>query len=150
MTERIVVGVDGSPGSLVAARWAASEARVRRAQLEVVLAWEPVVHVVGGSAWVLPDKRQLAEQQRVAEERLAELVRPLAGELDGLAVELLAKHGAPVSVLLAAAKDASQLVLGTRGHGGFVGLLLGSVSAQCAHHAPCPLVIVPSPRDRAT
>jgi nucleotide-binding universal stress UspA family protein len=52
-------------------------------------------------------------------------------------------EGAPAPVLLEAAKGADLLVVGMRGHGGFVGLLLGSVSQQCAHHAPCPIAIVP-------
>ena len=51
----------------------------------------------------------------------------------------------PADALLDAARDAGLLVVGTRGHGGFKGLLLGSVSQQASHHAPCPVVIVPPP-----
>jgi nucleotide-binding universal stress UspA family protein len=143
VTDEIVVGVDGSEGSTRALLWAADEARLRRAQLRVVLAWEPPVRVVGGVGWVIPDEQQLGEYGRLAEERLAAILAEHASALAGLDVAESAVHGAPAVVLLREAAGAGLLVVGTRGHGGFVGLLLGSVSAQCAHHAPCPLVIVP-------
>ena len=64
-------------------------------------------------------------------------------------IELQAIQGAPAGVLVAASRDADLLVVGSRGHGGFVGLLLGSVSQQCAHHAECPVVIVhAAPREK--
>lgn len=140
---RIVVGVDGSDGGIRALRWAAEEARHRHACLHVVLAWGPPVQVVGGSLWVIPTAEMLEEHQRFATNHLDEILAPHAKTLEGLDVKRSAIHGEPASVLLDAAKGAAELVVGTRGHGGFVGLLLGSVSAQCAHHAPCPLVIVP-------
>lgn len=142
-TETIVVGVDGSEGSLRALRWAAGQARCRNARVQAVLAWEPPVQIVGGAGWIVPDEKLLAEYEANAQERLDEALAPLASELEGIEVERRAVHGAPAAVLLAAAENASELVLGTRGHGGFVGLLLGSVSQQCSHHARCPVVIVP-------
>jgi nucleotide-binding universal stress UspA family protein len=141
-TETIVVGVDGSPGSLQALRWAAEEARLRRARLHAVLAWDAPVKVTGG-VWAIPNADELAEYGRRALERLRAVVDAHASECEGIDVEVSAVHGAASAVLLEAAREASQLVVGTRGHGGFVGLLLGSVSQQCTHHAPCPVVIVP-------
>jgi len=65
----------------------------------------------------------------------------------GLDVESVVREGAPAGVLLDEAQDAELLVVGSRGLGGFRGLLLGSVSQQCTHHAPCPVVIVRYVRD---
>jgi nucleotide-binding universal stress UspA family protein len=103
------------------------------------------VQVVGG-VWSTPNEEQLAEYQRRALERLDSLLAAQAPDLAGAEVERSAVHGPPAEVLLEAARGAAELVVGTRGHGGFVGLLLGSVSQQCAHHAPCPIVIVPPAR----
>jgi len=141
-----VVGVDGSEGSLHALRWAVEEARVRGARLRAVFAWEPPVQVIGGYGWMVPTASMLAEYERLARERLDEALASLAAGLEGVEVERTVVHGAPAQVLLDAAQGAAALVLGTRGHGGFVGLLLGSVGQQCSHHASCPVVIVPPDR----
>ena len=69
------------------------------------------------------------------------------GRAAGVEVETVVREGAPAGVLLEEAQDAELLVVGSRGLGGFRGLLLGSVGQQCAHHAPCPVVIVPHARD---
>lgn len=137
--------MDGSEGSLQALRWAAEEARVRKARLHAVLAWDAPVQVVGAVA-ATPTEAQLAEYGERALERLDSLLAAQAPALAGAEVERNAVHGPPAEVLLEAARGAAELVLGTRGHGGLVGLLLGSVSRQCAHHAPCPVVIVPPVR----
>jgi nucleotide-binding universal stress UspA family protein len=110
-----------------------------------VLAWDAPVRVVGGVGWVIPNAEELAQYARLAEERLDAGVAAHASALGGIEVVRSAVHGGAAAVLLEQAVGAALLVVGTRGHGGFVGLLLGSVSAQCAHHAPCPLVIVPAP-----
>lgn len=141
MIERIVVGVDGSEGAKSAVRWAAREARLRGAKLELTTAWGlptyPGAFTMGG----IPDelvKALIGEaRQRVAE--AAEEARAEGRDLD---IETRAVEGPPATVLLAAAKLADLLVVGSRGLGGFRELLLGSVSHQCAHHAPCPVVIV--------
>ena len=129
-----------------AARWAASEARCRDAPLHAVFAWEPPSTLVAGAGWVVPDEATLERCAQEAAVRLEDALAPLAGELAGLEVERSVVHGAPAPVLLKAAEGAAALVVGTRGHGGFMGLLLGSVSHQVSHHAPCPVVIVPAPR----
>src|SRR5579859_3671624 len=139
----IVVGVDGSEGSGRAVEWAAEEARLRGARLRLVHAWYPPAALYGGfgmpgvSAEVIDDFRVLAEKQ------LEDVHTKHAAAFDGLDVERRLVEDVAAPALLEAAAGADLLVVGTRGHGGFTGLLLGSVSQQCAHHAPCPVVIVP-------
>jgi nucleotide-binding universal stress UspA family protein len=99
-----------------------------------------------GAAWAIPGEDDMAEYERLARERLDAVLDADPALLDGLEVERSVVHGAPAAVLIEAAADADELVVGTRGHGGFVGLLLGSVGQQCTHHAPCPVVIVPQAR----
>jgi nucleotide-binding universal stress UspA family protein len=141
--QTIVVGVDGSEGAARALGWAADDARRRGARLRVVLAWEYPPRTVGGAGWLVPDEAMLAEQGAAMTQRLDGVLAAAAPSLEGIEVEPSVVHAAPVAALLEAAADADLLVLGTRGHGGFVGLLLGSVGQQCVHHAPCPVVIVP-------
>jgi len=136
------VGVDGSEGSVKALQWAASEARIRNARLHPVLAWEPRVRAVGGVA-VTPNADEIAAFSRDALERLDSLLDAHSEELAGLDIERSAARGAAAPVLLEAARGATLLVVGTHGRSGLVGLLLGSVSRECARHAPCPVVIVP-------
>jgi len=86
---------------------------------------------------VIEDVRRAAE--KLVESELAEL----GSALSGVDVERTVVEGAAAPALIEAAEGADLLVVGSRGRGGFAGLLLGSVGQQCAHHAPCPLVIVP-------
>jgi nucleotide-binding universal stress UspA family protein len=138
---KIVVGIDGSEQSRDALRWALEEARLRSAEIVAVHAWAPPPTMPEpGPApgfelvTVLPQVREAGEQ----------LVRGVVEEVaSGLqvTVEPVAVEGPPVAALVDAAKDADLLVVGSRGHGGFAALLVGSVSQALAHHAPCPLVI---------
>jgi len=146
----IVVGVDGSPGSLEALRFAAAEARLRGARLRVVHAWTVPLAVALPEPAVLaqplipePEFEQVRAALLVEGEKL--LDEALAG-LDAPEVERVLAEGTPAHALVQAAEGADLLVVGSRGRGGFRGLLLGSVSQQCAHHAPCPVAIVPAPR----
>jgi nucleotide-binding universal stress UspA family protein len=146
---KIVVGTDGSPGAQQAVGWALGEARLRKAPLHVVHAWMvPLVDALP-DPWLLTVP--IGHTQDELEERVAQAAREL---LEGVVAE--AKVAAPeldivgelaemrpAEALLGAAWDADLLVVGSRGRGGFAGLLLGSVSAQCVHHAPCPVVVVP-------
>lgn len=138
--KRIVVGVDGSPESRRALRWAAQEAKLHAAHLSVIHAYTvPHLGLV---------EQELATDLLVRIEREAQdLVENEVDELDdtrsGLEVSCAAAEGTPAQILLDAAEEADLLVVGSRGRGGFRALLLGSVSAQCAHHATCPVVIVP-------
>jgi nucleotide-binding universal stress UspA family protein len=144
VTRRIVVGVDGSEGSKRALEWAAREARLRGAPLEIVLVWLPSV-LYAASGWSVADTEMLEGLLESARERLERTCESVAPALDGLEVERRVVEGPTARTLMDAAVGADLLVVGTRGHGGFAGLLLGSVSAQCAHHSPCPVVIVPHP-----
>ncbi len=142
----IVVGVDGSDGSIRALEWAAAEARLRRLPLKLVRAWHPPPDLYVGIGWTNLDGDALGDLRKLAGRRLEEICAERSDLLEGLDVERVVVEGAAASALIDAAAGADMLVVGTRGHGGFAGLLLGSVSAQCAHHSPCPLVIVPPPR----
>jgi nucleotide-binding universal stress UspA family protein len=147
---KIVVGVDGSAGATQALEWAVSEAGLRKASLHVVHAWRaPLVDAIP-DAWVIgaptigPTDEEVYEHLAAAARKLLDealdQARALEPELE-IVGELAEMRAAPA--LLSAAADAELLVVGSRGRGGFKGLLLGSVSAQCVHHAPCPVVIVP-------
>jgi nucleotide-binding universal stress UspA family protein len=151
----IVVGVDGSPGSDAALRWAMDEARLRGSKLRVVHAYD-LPHValseagIGAAGIPAPAvvTRDDAERARSeAEEQARGVVESAvqrAGEgADRPEIEVAALVGPPAQTLIEAGRDAELLVLGSRGRGGFLGLLLGSVTQQCAHHPPCPVVILP-------
>ena len=145
MTAKVVVGVDGSPASDAALTWAADEALVRHAALEIVHAWTyPHVGDVAGMAASFPDQDDFAATARF----VLDAAVKTATRAHGPCVTAKLVHGAPAKALVDAAAGADLLVVGSRGRGGFAGLLLGSVSQQCAHHAPCPVVVVPE-RDRS-
>jgi nucleotide-binding universal stress UspA family protein len=142
---RIVVGVDGSPGSIAALQWALEEGRRRSATVDVVHAWlTPSVGDVSGMAMAAIDQREVerSEQQLLDRAILAAGPTP-----DDVVLNPMLVRGPAAAALLETAKGADLLVVGSRGHGGFVGLLLGSVSQQCTHHSPCPVVIIPPARD---
>lgn len=150
----IVVGVDGSPGSLAALRFALAEARLRDATVVAVHAWVfPLVE--GPEPFLLelpgPQVDTLAQVTAAvalqSEERLGRALQEVAREAEGVEVERRVTEGNAAAVLIEASKDAELLVVGSRGLGGFSRLLLGSVSRQCVSHASCPVVVVPSPHD---
>jgi nucleotide-binding universal stress UspA family protein len=150
----IVVGVDGSPGSLAALRFALAEARLRGDRLVALHAWvlpvEEAVHpflleAPGGGGPPLPELQEALGAAAAA--RLEAALAQAAGEPGAAEVERRVVEGAPAAMLVEASQGADLLVVGSRGHGGFRSLLLGSVSQQCAHHSRCPVVIVPSPGD---
>jgi nucleotide-binding universal stress UspA family protein len=136
----VVVGADGSEHAERALSFAADEAERRGASIRVVTAWHvpSSIYGVGYAPMVAPS---VEESTREAAERVA---RAAAERLRarGLEVEAEVCHAQAADALIEEAKHADLLVVGSRGHGGFAGLLLGSVSQQCAQHAPCPTVIV--------
>lgn len=132
---RIVVGVDGSEQSKAALRWARRIAAPLAARIQAVTAWEyPTMY--GGPMYV-EDYRPDLDAEKVLGDTLDE-VFPGDRPSD---LEAVVRQGPPRQVLLQAAVDADLLVLGSRGHGGVAGLLLGSVSAHCAEHAPCAVLV---------
>jgi nucleotide-binding universal stress UspA family protein len=140
---KIVVGVDGSAGAQAALRFALEEARLRGATLRTVFVWSlPMVTEVpaGLVPALLEDFREEAEKALDAALAEVDEVQDPARRVE---IEKVVVEGPPARCLVEAAEDADLLVLGSRGRGGFTGLLLGSVSQQCVHHAPCPVVIVP-------
>jgi nucleotide-binding universal stress UspA family protein len=134
----IVVGIDGSQGSEAALRFAAREAELRSVPLRAVSAWYVPSGVYAGGFVPTVDSLDYRTWQRETAER--QLGDVLGG--DRAEVELVVTEGSPAAVLLDESEAAELLVVGSRGHGGFAGLLLGSVSQQCAAHARCPVVIV--------
>jgi nucleotide-binding universal stress UspA family protein len=137
----IVVGVDQSEGAKAALRFALEEARLRQAKLRVVHAWQFGYIGAPGFEGSLPAVGgDLAEFHEAAEAALDETLIGVVA--DGVAIERRVDQGAAAPVLIEESRDADVLVVGSRGHGGFAQLLLGSVSQQCAQHAFCPVVIV--------
>ena len=138
----IVVGIDASPHSMAALAWAMREAATKKAPLTVV-----TVEIVAASGWggsqVYGADFELRDKaQKAAEEAVASIAQKL-GDAAPESVTVRALIGQPAEQMLEAAKDADHLILGRRGSGGFNRLTLGSVSSQVAHHAACPVTIVP-------
>jgi nucleotide-binding universal stress UspA family protein len=136
---RIVVGVDGSDSSIDALRWAGRIAAAMGVEIDAVICWK--IPMSFGYAQVPFDY----QPDKVAEQVLIATLTAAFGETRPGGLRALVRDGHPATVLVDAGKDAEMLVLGSRGHGGFVGLLLGSVSAYCAEHALCPVVVVRQP-----
>lgn len=145
MSGRVVVGVDDSEGGAVALRWALEEARLREATLEVVHAWQQFIPLAVPAGVTSGPSRD--DMESAARELATLVVDEVIGAHDPVVtVKVEVDEGSPAEVLVRAAGSADLLVVGSRGRGGFAGLLLGSVSQQCAHHARCPVVIVPPGR----
>lgn len=154
---RVVVGVDGSAGAHEALRWAAAEARLRDSRLRVVHVWTfGFTGIPGGGYDCLGGTPGLfagpgsSDLRRAAEGLLDRAITEIATEADGVEIERQVVEGGPAEVLVGAAAKGDLLVVGSRGHGGFAGLLLGSVSQQCAHYASCPVVIVHAAKTSAS
>ncbi len=138
----IIAGVDGSEASRSALRWAYDEAAHHGASLTVVMTWHPPTLPQS------PPYGSLTEKDYESQPRLEAL-----GVLDGLVAELEPRtpevdirtsieEGSPAKVLIERSKGADLMVVGSRGHGGFAGMLLGSVSQHLVAHADCPVVVV--------
>jgi nucleotide-binding universal stress UspA family protein len=141
---RIVVGVDSSPNSRTALRWALAQARLTGAGVDAVAAWQEPAVAGDVSGWspLMFDGDSLAV---ITEKALAETVGDVVGQQnEPVHIATHVVQGHPAQVLLRAADGAQLLVVGSRGHGTFAGILLGSVSRHCVQHAPCPVVVVPA------
>jgi len=133
---RIVVGVDGSTSSKQALQWAVGQARLTGAVVDAVICWlHPVMY---GRAPTSVDR----ELGHVAEKVLAQAVAEVAGNVPPVKIRENALLGNAAEVLLERSRGAEMLVVGSRGHGGFAGALLGSVGQHCVQHAHCPVVVV--------
>jgi nucleotide-binding universal stress UspA family protein len=133
---RIVVGVDGSTPSKQALRWAARIAAASHARIDAVAAWQ----FPPSFGWsVVPnDWSPHADTER----NLTETVDEVFGADRPANMRLTAREGNSTAILLDESDGALMLIVGSRGHGGFAGLLLGSVSAAVAEHANCPVLVV--------
>ncbi|MFF1635311.1 universal stress protein [Leifsonia sp. NPDC058248] len=135
---RIVVGLDGSPGSLSAMRRAAHIAEALHCSL------------VGVTVWHFPQSWPGYEISGWSPERDATSIAEQAVEtvFGGRAPDwysIVIREGSPARQLLNESEGAEMLVVGSRGLGGFAGLLLGSVSSACAEHAVCPVLVIHTP-----
>lgn len=140
---RIVVGVDGSQGSKTALRWAMAQARLTGAQVDAITAWQDPVRL--GYTYGAPTMFESDTYQAIAEKVVGETTAEMVAELgEPLDVSTRVVQGHPAQVLTHAATGAQLLVVGSRGHGTFAGMLLGSVSQHCVQHSSCPVVVVPA------
>lgn len=140
---RLVVGVDGSQESRAALRWAADQAVAHGARLEVVCAWE--LPFSGLATSYSPEPVGLPDAQEVAgraEEALDQTLREVLGDDPAVDVERVVESGDPTTVLVRRSEGADLLVVGSRGHGGFGRLLIGSVSEKCVRHATCSVMVI--------
>ncbi|HWF41462.1 MAG TPA: universal stress protein [Acidothermaceae bacterium] len=130
----IVVGVDGSPQSQKAVAWGIEQAKNTGGTLELLIAWaRPVSY---GLPLVVAGLDPEAQAREIVEKAAADV------DLPAERVIINVVHGAAPSILVERSSHADLLVVGSRGHGGFAELLLGSVSAQAVHHASCPVVVI--------
>lgn len=138
-TKPVVVGVDGGPDSIRALQWAADYAASFGATLIALTAYEvtPIAGPYAMAGWEDP-----AEVEKSARSMLAGVVADTLG--DGVDVKQYVLRGHPAEAMVEASKDAGLVVVGSRGRGGFKGLLLGSVSQHVVSHSHCPVVVLPT------
>jgi len=134
-TKPIIVGVDGSESSADALRQGKRLAEALQLPVEVVTAWTWPAFVEG--AGYFGEWSPEEDARTIAEEAVKQV---FGSEASGVTIRIA--QGPPAKLLIEASEGASVLVVGSRGHGGFAGLLLGSVSSACAEHARCPVLVV--------
>lgn len=147
----IVVGIDESEAARRALRFALEEAALRSETLRVVHAWVVPIPVatpdpiLGGLPvdYGMPIEDVMAATRDAARTFIGEALEAAEADAFDVEIERVPVEAEPAHALLQEAEDADLLIVGSRGRGGFRGLVLGSVSQKCAHHAPCPVVIVP-------
>jgi nucleotide-binding universal stress UspA family protein len=133
----IVVGIDGSALSTNALEFAIEETQLRHGHLHVTYAYPAMERPVTGSTG-----KDYYEQVEAEARKFMEGIMSSSPSTDGLDVEWLAVPGNPAEVLIEASSGAALLVVGSRGVGGFKGLMMGSVSTQCVHYSHCPVLVV--------
>jgi nucleotide-binding universal stress UspA family protein len=136
----VLVGVDGSPSSRAALTWAAAEAANHGADLVVLNVWEHTLLPPAGSVSV--SERYVPDPSQRTAEDLLKVIKEVLGDDPPVLVQPRVKQGNPAKVLIEQSAEADLLVVGTRGHGGFAGLMLGSVSQHVAAYAQCSVTVV--------
>jgi nucleotide-binding universal stress UspA family protein len=139
---RIVVGIDGSPPSVAALRWAIKQAELTGASIDAVSAWQ-FPATAGAYGWAPESGFDDIDFEALTAKSLKAVVDEVAPP-SSLTVRQVVVDGNPAQVLLDAAADADLLVVGNRGRGAFADALLGSVSERCVRHARCPVLVVHS------
>lgn len=142
----IVVGIDQSSQAHAALDWAMREAAARHTAVAVITVVPAMASPYTRHPLSVPDADNAVQQARQAAEDAVAKAASQLGEAQPPSVAVRAFTGYPAQALIDASRDAELVVVGARGQGGFAALLLGSVSNQVAHHAACPVVIVPSGR----
>lgn len=140
--KKVVVGLDGSDCSRRALRWAAEEARVHGAEVVAVSTWTPPPPPIAGPYGPPVVWDYTSQPQKATQAQLEALVADELGDAPAVPLTLEVREGNASKVLIDLSHDADVLVVGTRGHGGFAGLLLGSVSQHVCAHAVCSVVVV--------
>lgn len=137
----IVVGVDGSKESRRAVRWACEEARLRGLDVLVVAVWNvfPITlePLVGTTPW-----ERIGDAEKVTQETLREIAGEVAGDFPEVRIDQLVLAGRPAEELVTLSADALMLVVGARGHGGVLEMLVGSTSKHVLSHSACTVVVV--------
>jgi len=145
----IVVGVDHSEGAKAALRFALEEATLRQATLRVVHAWQYAYIGATGFEGTFPALGGDSKELRDVDERdLDATLQEAIPETGTIELERRVVEDRPAAALVEESRGADMVVVGSRRHGRFSGLLLGSVSQQVAHHAACPVVIVHKKREQ--
>ena len=140
-TGRIVAGVDGSPSSVAALRWAVQQAKATGGSVEAVIAWEVPSLEMTGYGWSPLTMAECSEFMQSASKTLAAAIAEVTTP-GGPQIHSIVLQGTPAQVLLEASAGADLLVVGSRGQGLFADALLGSVSEHVFQHAQCPVVIM--------
>jgi len=139
---RIVAGVDGSPSSASALRWAVGQAGLTGASVDAVIAWHYPASAASGGYGMMVGSAGPEDFREIAQKVVADAVSDAPGSAGRVRVHARVTEGNAAQVLLEAAEGAELLVVGSRGHGGFAEALLGSVSQHCVQHASCPVVVI--------
>ena len=140
--KQIVVGVDGSDSSRAALQWAYEEAAHHGASLTAVSTWHPPTLPMSAGYGSMPPEGFETQPERDAREMLERLTADLEPRTPEVDVRISISKGSPAKVLIDMSQGADLMVVGSRGHGGFAGMLLGSVSNHVVAHAACPVVVL--------
>ena len=146
----VLVGVDGSDGSVIAARFAMEEAILRGVGLRLLCvyqspaAWLGMGEALGSTVTTTVSESDLASYAKQTIDDVLSAISPP----EGLAITKETVEGHALTVLVEASKEAAILVVGSRGHSDLAGALLGSVGMHCVHHSVCPVVVIPHPKKK--